>query len=266
MRTLPNLHEGISTLPPAKSRYVSRLPFIMGIIGSTGSGKSHLALGLIKRLRQEGTINKVYLISPTAASNVIYKAVLTPTDWIFSDIGPKVFVSLKEIEADLEARAEQYRSDLEYVCAYQKYVRGEHVDSVQEHMLESRGWRYVNAIRPKSVLVLDDCSHSAIFSTSSKNPFVNMVLRSRHCGGGVGLSIMMLAQTFTSGIPRCLRQNFTHLAVFRTESKRELKSIYDEVGGLVSEPKFNQLFDGYTLAEHSYLFVDFILKKIKDSF
>lgn len=265
-RVLPDLTSNLQPLPPITSRYLSRLPCIIGLIGSTGSGKSHLALGLVKRLRTEGSIDRVYLISPTCRSNILYQAVLTPEDHVYEDIGPNIFSSLKEVEVDCAARAEQYRLDLEYAIAYSTFRGGRIVSSLQEHLLESRGYRMVHAVRPKPILILDDCSHSAIFSVSSKNPFVNLVLRSRHCGGGTGLSIMMIAQTFTSGIPRCLRQNFTHLAVFRTESRRERKSIYEEVGGMVSEGEFNRLFESYTLGLYSYLWVDFIRKRLSSSF
>ncbi len=77
---------------------------------------------------------------------------------------------------------------------------------------------------------------------------------------------MMIAQTWSSGIPRPLRQNLTHLALFYTASDREVKGMYDELGGLVSYERFVQLFGAYTMAKHSYLWADLIERKISDSF
>ncbi len=77
---------------------------------------------------------------------------------------------------------------------------------------------------------------------------------------------MMIAQTYTSGVPKSLRLNLTHLALFYTASDREIKAMYDELGGLVSYERFVQLFGAYTMAKHSYLFADLIERKISDSF
>jgi hypothetical protein len=122
--------------------------------GPTASGKTHLALSLIKLLRREHTITKLYCIVPSFKSNVIYKAVVKDTDWIFEDIS-KVFQALKEVELDCEAISEQYRQDLLYQIAYKKYCAGQTINSAQEHLLESYGYRDVNPVRPSPCLLID---------------------------------------------------------------------------------------------------------------
>jgi ABC-type dipeptide/oligopeptide/nickel transport system ATPase component len=264
-RKLPELKSHLPTLPPLESKYLSRVPFILGCVGPTGSGKSHLALSIVKLMRREHTITKLYVICPTVRSNTIYQAILKPTDLVFEDVS-KCYDALKAIEADCQAVSEQYRNDLQYAITYKKYTDGQVITDADEHLLDMHSYMEITPLRPSPCLIIDDCSHSPLFSTSSKNPLTNCVLRSRHVGDGLGLSIVMIAQSFTSGIPRCLRQNLTHLALFRTESEREVKSMYDETNGQMSFVHFKHMFDHYTRLKHSYCFVDNIARTMSDTF
>eukprot|EP00953_Heterococcus_sp_UTEX-ZZ885_P029440 15622-Heterococcus_DN1.PRE.3 len=264
-RKLPPLKTNIAVLPPIESSYISRVPFIFGAIGSTGSGKSHLALSLIKLMRREKSLTKLYVVCPTVASNVIYKSVLTDNDWVFSGDLSKVFSALREVEADCEAVSEQYRKDLEYQIVLNKFRDGADMSSADETLLEMYGFRDSKPVRPSPCLIIDDCSHSPLFSSSGKNPLTNLVLRSRHCGDGLGLSIVLIAQTYTSGVPRALRQNLTHLALFRTQSEKEIKSMYEECGGLISFVHFKEMFNHYTANKHSYLWIDNIRRTLDDT-
>ena len=54
--------------------------------------------------------------------------------------------------------------------------------------------------RPSLLLIVDDMSHSQIYSTSRQNPFINLCLRHRHINHGKGITIFLAAQTFRSGI------------------------------------------------------------------
>ena len=266
-RKLPALDKGIATLPPVTSKYLTRLPAIAGFVGSTGSGKTYLCLSLIHYMLKEGTLNKVYIVSPSASSNTLYASIYDPArDWIFEDIGVKIYQSLKLIEQDLEARAAVYRQQLEYAVAYKMFRSGDMISQAQEWMLEEYGYRQITPVRPKSLLLLDDCQSSAIFRKNKDNPFENLVLKCRHLGEGCGLSIFMVAQSYRSGIPRVLRLNCTAMALFRTESQAELTAIYEEIGAMVSKEKFMDLFDRYTRDRHSYTWIDLYAKKISDSF
>jgi hypothetical protein len=265
-RKLPDLKHNVACLPPIESRYISRVSFIMACVGATSSGKTHLALSILKLMRREKSITKIYAIVPTLESNVIYKSVLKDDDWTFTGDLSKVYSALREVEADCEAVSEQYRKDLEYQIVYNRYTSGEAITDADDSLLEQYGFRDSKPIRPSPVLLIDDCSHSPLFSSSSKNPLTNLVLRSRHVGDGLGLSIVLIAQTYASGVPRALRQNLTHLALFRTQSEKEIKSMYEECAGVVSFNHWKDIFNAYTLKKHSYLWVDNILRELNESF
>jgi ABC-type dipeptide/oligopeptide/nickel transport system ATPase component len=263
-RRLPDLAKDIETLPPLTSRYVYRVPTIMGIVGGTGSGKSYLALSLIKLMRREGTITKLYLISPSAKSNVLYKSVLGPQDALFEDLSVNVFKSLLDIEKDVEALAEAYRKELEYAVAYKKYTTGNTISYLDENLLELHNYRKPNPTRPAPCIFLDDAQNSAIYSNSRLNPWSNLVLRCRHMGSGIGCSIIMICQG-SRGIPRNLRTNLTNLILFGTQSKKERQLLYEEISGICSEDEFNRLLHLYTLARHGYMHVDILARTISDS-
>jgi hypothetical protein len=71
---------------------------------------------------------------------------------------------------------------------------------------------------------------------------------------------------FSVSVSKIFRQNFTHCALFNTQSDKEIKSMYDECSGLVSFPHFKDIFAAYTREKHSYLWVDNIRRTLADSF
>ncbi|KAG5192755.1 hypothetical protein JKP88DRAFT_159836 [Tribonema minus] len=251
-------------MPRLESKYLSRVPTIFCALASTGGGKSFTTINLIRMMRAEGSINKVFLISPTADSNSIYKAILTPEDKTW-DLDKNAFQHIQEVVQECEADAAKYRHDLEYEIAYKKFVSGETISHVEENLLETGGFREIKPKRPSPALVLDDIQGSILMSQSARNPLVNLVLKSRHIGEGLGLSIFFMVQTLT-GCPKPIRLNVTHWAIWKTHSTREQKLIYESLGGMMSEEEFQRKLHLYTLAPHSYLFVDLWADKIADSF
>ena len=266
MRKLPNLDAKFPSLPRVESRFISRIPTICGLVGSTGSGKSYLAVSIIEMLRREGSITRVFVISPTAVSNQILNAICTDPERDKKYVlDSKVFDRLREIEDLCDADAAIYRDQLEYLVTKKKFCDGDEMTDAETMLMERYGYRDVKAVRPSPALFLDDCQSSPIFSNSSKNSFTNLVLKSRHIGQGTGLSIFLAAQT-SRGIPRGLRLNFTHLFLWRTQSLREKKLLYEEVGALMNEEEFDRKLDLYTALPYSYMFIDLWLKRISDSF
>lgn len=262
---MPDIEKGLNRLPPVQSRYLSRLPAIMAFVGSTGSGKTYLALQLLSLLRREGVLDKVYLISPTASSNTLYKSVIREGyDQVYEHVNsPKVFDFLRDVERDVQGQANRWRQELELLTAYRKHQNSEPLTPHESHLLETYGHRRITPKRPRCALLIDDCQGSALFSQSPKNYLSQLTLRCRHVGEGVGLSIFLVAQT-SRGIPRALRLQFTHLALYSTQNLKELEALYEESGAFVSRQEFERLFRLYTGAsKHSIMFIDLIERVIK---
>ena len=266
-RAIPDLNARHPKVEPLQSRYLSRVPAIVTMVGHTGSGKSYLAVGLIQLMKREGTITHLFVLSPTASSNTLYRNIVDPTrDHVYSDIGPNVFKSLDEVVSTCEGIGDAYRTDLQYAIAHRKFTQGEPITHVDEALLETRGFMPVVPRRPSFALFVDDCQGSAIFSRGSKNSFPNLVLRSRHVADGLGLTIIMAAQTMKSGVPRSLRLNSTHWAFFKTLNRRELDEMYEEVSGFCSKEHFERQFNWCTNAPHGYLWADLQSQTLSNSF
>jgi hypothetical protein len=267
MRKIPDLNANYPKVEPIESKYLSRVPAIATFVGHTASGKSYLATGLIKLMKREGSISNLFIISPTASSNTLYRNIYDPAkgDRLYVDIGPQVFESLKEIQMICEAIGDRYELDLKYAIAHQKYISGDVISPPDEFLLESRNFITILPKRPSFALLVDDCQGSALFSRSSKNPFANFVLRSRHIAQGLGISIFMVAQSM-KGVPKALRLNSTHWVYFKTMNGKEIEEMYEEVSGFCPKQEFERLFNLYTLPRHGYLFADLPQKKLSNSF
>lgn len=266
-RKLPDLLSKFPKIEPLTSRYLSMVPAIVSSVGGCNSGKTYAIVSLISLMKKEKTITHLFLISPTAKSNTVYRAIVDPEkDHVYDNLGPAVYQSLHEIQSIMQGLADGYRKQLEYAIAFNKFVQGEEVSVVEEHLLEEGGYRKIKVQRPSFALFVDDAQNSALFSRNSKNPLGNLVLRHRHCADGLGCSIFFAAQTMKNGIPRSLRTNSTHFMMFRTCSATEIDSLYQEVAGFCTKSEFERLLALYTHERHGYLFADMARGVITNSF
>lgn len=267
-RKLPieRLEAKFPSMPRPQSRYLSRIPALMLFSGHTGSGKSVNAISLIQYLKREGTCTRCFVISPTVVSNQIYKSICTDPerDWLIP-LTEQVFDDLRRIEAACEADAENFRKDLEYQLARQKYCDGSTLTQQEEILLEQRQFVEVKPVRPSPLLLVDDCVSSKMFSNSSRNYFTQLCVRCRHVGQQLGLSIFACTQSIKL-VPRSIRLNATHWCVWATSSKIERTILFEEVGSaFMSQEEFFSTFELMTALPYSYCFIDCITRSISDS-
>lgn len=268
-KTLPKLKPTVPTLPALKSAVLPRLPALMAYTGPTNSGKSHLALSMALKMRNEmlldgPCVTRVFLFCPTVQSNPIYTALLRPTDKVYEDIS-KPFSILKEIEAEVEADARIYKEQLRLHLAYKRFVSGEPICMADENLLEQNNFQDVKPIRCHPLLILDDLQGSAIYSLTKANPLISLCLRHRHLGQGTGLSIMCICQSHKA-LPKALRNSLSYLAAFRTGNIKERQSFYDESSQQHSFDEFNKLFEKYTEKRFSYCWIDNTSMSVNPSF
>jgi hypothetical protein len=155
-------------------------------------------------------------------------------------------------------KVEKYKENEEYQKAYKLWKAGKPLDIYQHTLLFNEHFRKIEVIpRPSPALILDDLSHSDIYGTGRKNPLINLLLRHRHYEE-VGLSIFMLVQTFTTGVPKALRQNIRQYLLWHTFDQTQLDTLYEQLAQGMTREEFEYFFNYATKEPHDFLTVDLV--------
>jgi hypothetical protein len=243
---------------PPYPQELFRLHTLAAFFGPRGSGKTNGAVLLAKKYLDYGSFTRVYVISPTYESNPAFEVLNAAPEDVYTDLGT-ILTSIQQIIAKIEADADVYRNELEYGEMYDKAAADQRLTAAEQIRLEREGYREPHDMeKPYPLIIIDDCSHSQIYSTSRSNPFVNLCLRHRHIGGeGYGCSIFMLVQNFKTGVPKPIRQNLQQFFIWRTADRGQLEAMWDEFANLIDFTSFVKL---YHLAvdgdRHNFMTVD----------
>ena len=164
-----------------------------------GSGKTHAMVNFAKEYLDHGSFTRVFIISPTYDSNPIFHVLNADKGDVYEDSDH----SLKAVEGILKKckiDSDDYDDYHIYMTAYLLWRKKEPLTLEQKTMLQNNNYDKPPAIpRPSPLLIVDDMSHSDIYSTSRHNPFINLCLRHRHINHGKGITIFLACQTFKSG-------------------------------------------------------------------
>lgn len=235
-----------------------RLHTLAAFFGPRGSGKTNGAVLLARKYLDYGSFTRVYIISPTYESNPCFEILDADPEDVYTDLGT-ILASIDNIVTKIEAEAETYRDEMEYTAMYDKLAAGKTINDVEQIRLEREGFREpIPMEKPYPLIIIDDCSHSQIYSTSRSNPFVNLCLRHRHIGGeGFGCSIFMLVQNFKTGVPKPIRQNLQQFFIWRSADRSQLEAMWEEFANLIDLPNFVRIYHLATDADkHDFLTVD----------
>jgi hypothetical protein len=200
----------------------------------------------------------VYIISPTYHSNPAFDVLEADPDDVYTDLGT-VLGAITDIVSKVEADAEAFKAEEDYADLYERHTRGARLTVAETMRLEREAYREpVEMHRPFPLIIIDDCSHSQIYSTSRSNPFVNLCLRHRHVGGeGFGCSIFMLVQNFKTGVPKPIRQNLQQFFIWRTADRSQLDAMWEEFANLIDNDNFVKLYHMAVDADkHDFMTVD----------
>jgi len=233
-----------------------KLHTLAAFIGMRGSGKTHAMVNLAKKYLDEGSFTRVFIMSPTYESNPIFHVLHTDEKDIYTSLR-KSTSDIEDILAKCKTDSDEYDDYLVYMKAYTRWKLGKQLTLDQKVMLQNNNYTHPPEVpRPSPLLIIDDMSHSDIYSTSRQNPFINLCLRHRHINHGKGITIFLAAQTFKSGIPLALRQNVQQYFIWTTRDQTQLDSIYHEVANLIDEDQFMTLYKKATNDPHSFLTID----------
>lgn len=235
-----------------------RLHTLAAFFGPRGSGKTNGAVLLAQKYVDYGSFTRIYIISPTYESNPVFEVLNVAPEDVYTDIG-SILQSITDIVSKIEADAAAHEAELLYADMWLKAAQGKKLDAREQMALEREAFREPEiGLRPYPLVIIDDCSHSQIYSTSRSNPFINLCLRHRHIGGeGYGCSIFMLVQNFKTGVPKPIRQNLQQFFIWRTADRSQLEAMWEEFANLIDLDSFVRL---YHLAvdkdRHDFMTVD----------
>lgn len=205
-----------------------RLHTLAAFIGPRGSGKTNAAILLARKYLHDGSLNRVFIMSPTIESNRIFDLLEPDPEDIYKNIHT-CLADLDDILGKVKVMVAEYEKVKEYNKIHDKWQRFQRGKgpglTVQEfNLLENNQFkRRPELPRPAPLLIIDDMSHSDIYTPSKKNSFINLCLRHRHLFK-VGISIFMLVQTFKTGIPKCLRQNIQQFFLWPTHDMSQVRA------------------------------------------
>jgi hypothetical protein len=235
-----------------------RLHTLAAFFGPRGSGKTNGAVLLASRYLQYGSFTRVFVVSPTYDSNPAFEVLNADPNDVYKDLGT-ILVDLQDIVTKIEADALAYENELAYHEMYKRWAAERKLTVAETIRLERESYREPSEVeKPYPLIIIDDCSHSQIYSTSRSNPFVNLCLRHRHIGGeGYGCTIFMLVQNFKTGVPKPIRQNLQQFFIWRTADRSQLEAMWEEFANLIDLETFVKLYhlavDGDS---HNFMTVD----------
>jgi hypothetical protein len=136
--------------------------------GRKGGGKSVAIANLVKKAKDKGYYDKIYLITPTYNSN---KMIWDIADIQEEDVYEPTFDVLKTIVKNVEAEKQEwddylykkelfkkYKKDIANKPVYQ--IRGDDLVEYLEHgFLDTQKieWKYKNEVPPRLAVIIDDC-------------------------------------------------------------------------------------------------------------
>ena len=244
---------------------------ILLAIGKSKSGKTFFLSHLLNWLE----FDIVCCVTPTYESNSgQFKKMGVLPEHIFNPDDPNVVSKITEIvnqeRDDLVRYREMKHISNELKAIYgtpsrlgeRYYLFSEYVDAFGQWKKIEHKWK---GRKPKVAVLVDDAQSTNIFLSRK---FLNLCTRHRHLGSfetdepSIGISMFIACQNYTStggGLPRAIRGNATHLALWRTKNAKELKLISEEMAGEVSPDKFLQVYD-YVMKDeidkYAMMFVD----------
>jgi len=248
-----------------------KLHCVLLAVAKRGSGKSFFISNLLHWL----DFSRISIISPTFESNYQqFKSLGVKGQDIFDPDDPQTPQAIIDLVNGERDDLLEYRQKLKIYNEVKKLYK--HPNNLEDDLAIFS--EYVDPItgkwtppyhewggkRPKLALFVDDAQSTCIFRSRK---FLNMVTRHRHLGSmpgdepSIGLSIFIAVQNYTAtggGLPKAIRGNATHLALWKTKNERELKLISEELSGEVSPERFLELYN-YAMdqgGDYAMLFVD----------
>jgi hypothetical protein len=251
-----------------------RVPFLAGIFGSRGAGKTTAMINLIRAYQKPGIApawDHIIIFSPTAGKDPKYKALeeqLSTKDTRVEMLEDFTLTKFQELINYMDAETKSYETKKLAWGAYQKFkekkmdvtkLKEDELLALYAYDFEPDGKiksMYKHG-RPSFLMVFDDLvGEKLVYSISGTNLVSKFALRHRH----YNCTMMFLSQSWSNGIPRQIRHNLSLAIFFRVNSGQLKKDVAAEMSSFISDEEFIELWDEATEDAHNYFMIDFAAK------
>ena len=257
-------------------------PCLMYVSAVRNSGKSFAVSKMVRGLQRERVFDSIKIITPTFNSNKAYFSDLIKDPEL--DVLEPTRDSIQKVIDMVEQDRNEFEQHLEDLKEYNEFTRllRNGGDMSDEQILKYIDLGFLNerfekpifkfekfakTLRaPQTLVILDDIlSSPAILQSSGltklatlnrhvaplKEPFKNR--------SACGIAVIILSQTYSmsNGISRCLRENVTHLMLFKNRQEKQLAKIREELCSAVDEQKFIKAYEYATKDRFGNLLVSF---------
>ncbi len=253
-----------------------RQPCLWYISAVRNSGKSYLASKFLAQAKKDKTFDKIYMITPSFASNRSYfgkyineeEDVYDPTKDSINQVISRVEQDRDEWEEYLEKmkRYKEFKIELKK-RSLKQFSDEELLYYYEEGHMEKPTYKYKEPV--KSLLILDDVIGSpAILQSSGLNRIASLnrhiaPLKEEYNGrSACGLAVIILSQSYRmqNGPARLLRENLSLLTLFKNKQQKQLDVIKEELGSVIDVELFDKAYEYSTAEKYNNLTIDFAAK------
>lgn len=240
-----------------------RLHMLCAVVGSRGSGKTSMALKMLKMYVKSKSYDKIFWYSPTASREGKIKSFIEYCkDQCEIEIIEHFDVNEFSNQLDwFRSQIDEYRLYKKKLEVWKRYMRCKDVEELSHDdliMLEEMDWEkptttYKNGF-PSWALVWDDeIGNKSIFSPTCKGVTSQFWILHRH----VSCSVFILSQIVSNGIPRQIRSNISLWILFSCKSDKLKKDVAEELAFKCDPEQLLKIWEFATKKQHDFLMCDY---------
>jgi hypothetical protein len=263
---LPELH--IKEYDRRKApRTMPRPPFLCGMFGSRGAGKTSLLVKLIRWYDSVRAFDRVVVFSPTHQKDPKWEALQNSGMYAKLELHAQfTFEKFAQVQREQEERLTRYDRYLFAREAYKKFnrTRGDLEKMTEDELLTLYEYDFSDPQqnhnefeegRPSILIAFDDhVGNRDVYRGDCKGPVAQFALLHRH----FNCSICFMAQIYSCGIPNGIRNNLSLAIFFRNKSKQMKWEVSNDTSSFVEPEQFMDMWTYATESEdHACFMVTF---------
>ena len=262
-----NPKKGVSNEYPT-SNDAFRQPCLWYISAVRNSGKSYLCSKFLAQAKKDKTFDKIYMITPSFASNRAYFGKYVDEDDVYEPTKESIDKVIQRVESDRD-EWENYQAKLKMYNEFMREIKNNpHMTDEQllyfYDFMEKPTYDYDAPV--KSLLILDDVINSPAISQSSGlgklatlNRHVAPLKEDYNGRSACGLAVIILSQSYRcqQGVGRLLRENLSLFTLFKNKQEKQINAIEEEIGSVIDIEKFRNAYETSTKEKYGNLTIDF---------